>query len=111
MSFYKENPREYNNVHQWMLRNFKKTGICEFCFEEAKTQWSNKSGNYTRERIDWQELCSSCHMWYDWNVLKSHPRGLAPAPKYKDVKYGKREEVLARLRTYAWFREGKEKSA
>jgi len=55
----------YIAVHLWMRDNFTKTGICEFCNSPAKTEWSNKSGEYRKERDDWQELCRKCHKRYD----------------------------------------------
>jgi len=52
--------------HMWIRRNWPKTGICERCHKEAKTDWSNNSGKYLREdRSDWEELCRSCHVKKD----------------------------------------------
>lgn len=63
---------QYNTIHVYVLRNYKKTGICELCQEKRKTDWSNISGNYNRfDRNDWQELCRSCHMKYDVEKLGS----------------------------------------
>lgn len=64
------NKREYNTIHQWLLRHYVKTGICETCKKEIKTEWSNKTGNYDRyNRLEWQELCHQCHHLYDVTVL------------------------------------------
>lgn len=58
--------KEYNTIHQWRLRNYKKTGVCEHCGETAKTQWANKTGNYLRDdNDDWLELCARCHGDFD----------------------------------------------
>lgn len=58
--------REYNTIHQWNLRNWVKTGVCELCNTKTKTQWSNISGKYIRfDKADWQELCAKCHHWFD----------------------------------------------
>ena len=61
---------EYNTIHVWNLRHWKKTGICEHCKEQKKTDWSSKSGNYIKgDKRDWQELCKKCHYKYDVEVL------------------------------------------
>lgn len=57
---------KYNTTHKYMLRNYKKTGVCDHCNSVTKTQWANKSGNYDRRDIDdWLELCPKCHSKYD----------------------------------------------
>ena len=67
----------YYALHTWISRNFIKTGICEKC--EVKptrknsqfgTEWANKDKKYTRDRIDWMELCAKCHDEYDQNGIK-----------------------------------------
>ncbi len=62
---------DYNTVHQWMLRHYKKIGVCESCKKETKTQWSHKTHKYfeERDRVNWQELCPKCHNKYDAKVL------------------------------------------
>lgn len=61
----------YEGMHCWLLKNYKKTGICEHCLFQKKTHWANKSHNYRREdRTDWLELCSSCHQKYDKTETK-----------------------------------------
>ncbi len=89
--------REYFRLHKWVARNFKKSGICEFCYKESKTEWSNKSGFYARDRIDWQELCHTCHVRWD--------RKEQAWLNYKGVKYGPDEAALTRLKSYAWYKE------
>lgn len=62
--------QEYNTIHVWVLRHYDKTGVCEHCLKNMKTEWSNISGLYDRDnRDDWQELCKSCHYKYDVNNL------------------------------------------
>lgn len=73
MSLYKDNPREYNSVHQWVKRHMTKTGICNICGKPNKTQWSNKTGMYMRNISDWQELCAYCHTQYDDRNLRHQP--------------------------------------
>ncbi len=66
-------------IHAWINRRFEKTGLCEDCGKAGKTDWSfQKHPNpYTRNRLDYRELCRSCHTKYDiaigyrkpWNQL------------------------------------------
>ena len=61
---------EYNYIHQWNLRNWVKTGVCEHCKQDKITEWSSKSHDYIRQdKSDWQELCTKCHSKYDREVL------------------------------------------
>lgn len=59
---------KYRGLHSWVSRNWGKARICEHCFTtEAKIyDWSNKTGQMLRDRDNWQELCRSCHMKYDY---------------------------------------------
>lgn len=45
-----------------------KPKVCEFCGtkDSKRYEWSNKSGDYSLEREDWQRLCSKCHQRYDY---------------------------------------------
>lgn len=61
--------REYNTIHKFIGRRFDKTGVCEFCKHKKRTEWSNRTGNYKLNRMDWQELCKSCHYRYDVDIL------------------------------------------
>lgn len=65
----------YDAVHSWLRRHYKKKGVCEECEEKRKTQWSNISGDYKRDRKDFRELCYSCHTKIDHEDPKR--------PKYK----------------------------
>ena len=51
----------YNAIHKWLFTYYEKSGICEECETEAKTEWANVSGEYKRDRADFLELCISCH--------------------------------------------------
>jgi hypothetical protein len=56
----------YMAVHQWLRRNFKKSGKCSSCGRvDVKTQWANKSGKYLRDIQDYIELCRKCHEFMD----------------------------------------------
>ena len=58
----------YDNVHKWIWYHHGSANFCENC---GKTQslsgnrimfhWSNRSGNYLRDRSDWKQLCAKCH--------------------------------------------------
>lgn len=64
---WKGNNIKYYSIHAYILKHFIKSGICEHCNKEAKTDWANKDGKYNREdRNNWIELCRSCHKKYDY---------------------------------------------
>lgn len=55
-----------NALHDWLGKHYPKTGICEVCGEEAKTDYSLIHGReYSRNRNDYRELCRLCHVHYD----------------------------------------------
>ena len=61
----------YWAIHQWLLGNFKKVGICQnsICkFKNPKrTEWSLLKGKkMERKRENFWELCPSCHRKYDY---------------------------------------------
>jgi len=39
--------------------------FCDRCGSMTNIEWSNISGNYSRDRVDWQRLCSKHHKEYD----------------------------------------------
>ena len=56
----------YTRVHQHLRSHHKKTGVCDFCKEEKRTQNAKKHDReYTRNIEDYHELCYSCHNRYD----------------------------------------------
>lgn len=56
----------YGSVHVWLHRTFKKTGTCEHCKTEAKTDWAKLRGKpYAHVRENFWELCRKCHNFYD----------------------------------------------
>jgi hypothetical protein len=67
----KENAK-YEAIHAWVNKYFEEKESCENCGSLDYLDWSNKDGEYTRERDDWQVLCRSCHMKYDrrYNIWK-----------------------------------------
>lgn len=97
---------KYQTIHRWTRRNFTKSGVCENCKIEKRTEWSNKSGNYIMgDRRDWQELCKSCHYRYDVDILgmmsmkeKGRNGGLKKNPKkgFASLRPEKRKEIASR---------------
>ena len=57
----------YAAVHMWLKKHYGKASICEFCGDRDKKMyhWSNVSGSYKRDILDWQQLCVTCHSMYD----------------------------------------------
>lgn len=55
----------YRTIHKWMQYWFGKPEKCERCGKDGLTghqiHWANKSGNYKKERSDWERLCAKCH--------------------------------------------------
>lgn len=93
------NSTTYNTIHQWNIRHWPKKHVCEHCGATTakRYEWSNKSGEYRRDRDDWQELCRSCHIKYDREVLginwsKGRPKGSKDTHPRK--KYKRRRKVL-----------------
>jgi hypothetical protein len=74
-------------IHNWLRYNYPKTGVCENCGEEGKTEYAFKRHPkpHTRNRKDYMELCRLCHVRLDGghgaaktNREKTHcPRGHA----------------------------------
>ena len=62
----------YASIHVWIKRVAGKPSYCEICKRsDNKTiyDWSNVSGEYNRDRSDWQRLCRKCHVNFD---IKNH---------------------------------------
>jgi hypothetical protein len=86
----------YQYPHHWMYRNYGKASKCELentsCTKKSsRYHWSNISGEYKKERADWQELCASCHMKFDYT---DHQRKVTSTLK-KGNNYAKRLPVTA----------------
>lgn len=65
----------YSHIHKWMRKTYGKASKCEHCDSTTakRFEWSNISGNYLKDRTDWQELCPSCHRKYDYtDKLRAH---------------------------------------
>ena len=57
----------YHALHAWVKREFGPPTTCGRCTNprSKRFEWANLSGNYTRERSDWESMCASCHRRYD----------------------------------------------
>jgi hypothetical protein len=53
----------YESTHNWVVKNYGRPKLCERCgtTKVLRFEWSNNSGKYLKERIDWERLCVSCH--------------------------------------------------
>lgn len=84
----------YAGVHKWISNNWGKADHCENreCLQESNTyHWSNKSGEYHRERDDWHQLCTQCHRFFDTGKPKR--KGYVPY-NYTPKPYKKRERIV-----------------
>ena len=82
MTQIKVSGKEYNTIHQWNLRHWVKEGQCSNCSSTSKTEWSNISGTYKRDKSDWQEVCRKCHIYHDKTLL-NRPYGKRGKDKAK----------------------------
>jgi hypothetical protein len=55
----------YRQLHSWVAKHKKRTGVCLFCGNVGKTYFANISREYLRDLDDFMELCISCHHKYD----------------------------------------------
>jgi hypothetical protein len=69
-----------NALHTWLRREYGKPYKCEnpeckypkkdyygkIMLAPTRYEWSNKKGNYSRDRNEWWMLCPSCHRKYDY---------------------------------------------
>lgn len=55
----------YAALHDWVDRYKSRTGVCEWCGANGKTQFANLSGEYRRDLNDFAEVCASCHIRHD----------------------------------------------
>lgn len=57
----------YRGIHSWIDKQLGKPMQCERCgtTNETRYEWSNNSGEYKRDRNDWERLCVRCHRLKD----------------------------------------------
>lgn len=92
--------KHYDKVHQWLRRNFIKTGKCEVCGQCRRTDWALKKGTeYEKDRNNFVELCRPCHVKYDFTEETREKQaermksgllnGTIPNPSTNKGKFGK----------------------
>lgn len=54
-----------NALHVWLNGNYPRAEKCEDCGAEGPTEYANLTGEYTRRREDYRELCRACHVNLD----------------------------------------------
>jgi hypothetical protein len=56
----------YGTIHGWLRRNYPKTGTCDECGEQRRTDYALIHGReHGRDRARYRELCRKCHVGYD----------------------------------------------
>lgn len=60
---FKGTPTEYRLVHQWVQYHLGKPKLCNRCgsTNSNRYEWSNISGEYRRDLVDYERLCKPCH--------------------------------------------------
>jgi len=70
--FWKGDEVGYFALHNWVRRNYGIPTKCEECGKEIESgkgiQWANVSGEYKRDRDDWEALCVRCHVMKDGTI-------------------------------------------
>ena len=58
-----------SGLHSYLKRHFRKTGICQRCGKIGKTDvaFLRHPSSYTRTLSDYQEMCRSCHVKFDYD--------------------------------------------
>lgn len=53
----------YSGAHRWLTDKHPKSGRCETCGREGKTEYAflHHPQKHTRSRVDYRELCVRCH--------------------------------------------------
>jgi len=68
----------YSGLHRYLRKAYPKTGVCEECGAEGRTDYALIKGRpYSRNREDYLELCHPCHMRYDHTGRVFSPEALA----------------------------------
>jgi len=72
-SSWKGKSAKYQALHSWLRKKNGKAYKCENknCNKKSKTfEWANVSGEYSRYKKDYAQLCRSCHVKLDRNWEK-----------------------------------------
>ena len=71
--FWKGSKASYSAIHKWLNVHHPRQGFCERCGSSAsRTEYAfiRHGDDYTRDRQDYLELCTSCHKWFDGYVAE-----------------------------------------
>jgi hypothetical protein len=65
--YWKGDTASYWGIHKWIIRNWGKPNVCEYCKRKDKKayHWANIDHKYSREKKYWIRLCQSCHIKWD----------------------------------------------
>ena len=56
----------YSAIHTWLRLYANKKSECANCKKIGRTEWALKKGKiYERKKVNFLELCASCHRKYD----------------------------------------------
>src|SRR3990167_10822947 len=57
----------YFAIHVWLRKKYGSANKCEQCKRKnaPKYEWANISKKYKRDILDYIQLCTSCHNYYD----------------------------------------------
>jgi ribosomal protein L40E len=67
-------PEPYSGLHHWVARHKRRTGVCQKCGAEGRTDFANISREYRRDADDFVEVCRRCHYAMDRQVLAPEER-------------------------------------
>jgi len=53
----------YHGIHEWVKKTLGKPSSCGMCGTEKSKRfmWHNISGEYRRDKNDWERVCARCH--------------------------------------------------
>lgn len=69
-------------IHKWLRHWYPLTGVCETCGATGRTSYASLTQHiYTRNRLDYAELCSSCHLKLDYGSEQRPSQAGKPKPR------------------------------
>lgn len=74
----------YRKLHDWVQYHLGKANHCENDLAHIATRyhWSNISGEYKRDLLDWKQLCPKCNKN---DGIKTHPRYVKGGDLYSSL--------------------------
>jgi len=87
----------YAGIHRWLKNHHPKSGVCEQCGSEGKTDWAFRfpGERYTRDRGAFRELCRSCHWRFDGVRPSDEARRLAAEARRRQAREARLAEVAS----------------